>query len=108
VGIRMQLIQGAGRRDDRQRSERLAFLAAFLDDDAEPEVTADPEKWKGPRAGFHLHDVGVRDLAAMTIASMLGMGAKSYHSWRRADWTELIDDVKRALAEGAPDAGTVP
>jgi hypothetical protein len=52
--------------------------------------------------------VGVRDLAAMTIAGILGMSAKSYRSWGRADWTELIDDVKRALAEHAPDGGTVP
>jgi len=108
VGLRMELVNRLHHPGDRQRRERLVFLAAFLDDDAVPDVARDPEKWAGPRAGFHLGSVAVRDLAAMTIAWILGVGAEPARSWTRAEWNALGGEVKRALARAGLDAGTMP
>jgi hypothetical protein len=81
VAFRIELLRRLGGDGGAHRSERLAFLARFLDDDAVPDVTRYPEKWRGWWTGFGLRDVGVRDFAAMAIATILGMNTKHYRSW---------------------------
>jgi hypothetical protein len=97
VGLRMELV---GRLDhtslaDRQRRERLAFLAAFLDDDAVPDTSKEPRLWMGTRVGFFLPGVSVGDVAAKTIAAILGMPAAPKRDWTRADWDALRAEVKQ-------------
>jgi hypothetical protein len=103
VGLRMELV---GRLDliplvDHQRRQRLAFLAAFLDDDAVPDTSKEPKMWMGPRVCFFLPGISVGDVAARTIATILGMPAAPKPKWTRAEWDAFRADVK-ARPELAP------
>jgi hypothetical protein len=54
VGLRMEFLNPMNytHLGDRQRTQRLAFLAAFLDDAEAPDVAANPKMFEGPYAGF--------------------------------------------------------
>lgn len=108
LGLRMELINRLSYPGDRQLRERLTFLAAFLDDDAVPDITKDAEKWGGPRAAFTFRPIAVRDLAAMTIARLLDLPTKPQPSWTRTEWDALGVEVKRALAPTTPPAAARP
>jgi hypothetical protein len=72
VGLRLELLgtMTSTYLADRQKRERLAYLASFLDDAAVPDRSKNPTMWEGPRIGFNFPPLSVRDVAAMTIASI--------------------------------------
>ena len=96
VGLRMEFLNLL-HNDDRQRRQRLEFLAAFLNDAEAPNVTAHPEMFSGPHAGFMFRRLAVRDLAAMRIASFLGLPDRPDRDWTPQQWEQLRKKVKGAL-----------
>ena len=101
IGLRMELMRPMHYSyiGDQQRRERLAFLAAFLDDDEVRVTDSDPEFYKGPCAGFTFDRLSVRDLAATSIASMLRFPDEPKPDWTVDQWADLRAKVRRALAE---------
>lgn len=99
AGLRMEFLNPMDYAyfDDRQRPQRLDFLAAFLDDEAVREGVVDASKLEGPSAGFTLTRLEVRNLAAMEIGSILKIGGTPDASWTAAQWSELRGLVRKAL-----------
>lgn len=99
VGLRMEFLNHMhrGYAEDRQRKQRLAFLAVFLDDAEAPDVKANSEMFSGPHAGFAFARLSVRDLAAMTIASLLEMPDRPDRNWTPEQWEKLRVKVKQAI-----------
>jgi len=78
---------------DKNRQRRIAFLAAFLDDDElRPE-----SKQTGPYAAFTFPKITVRDFVTMEIASILNMKDSPDKFWTAEQWTGLREKVKEAL-----------
>ena len=99
VGLRMEFMNPMNYTylGDRNRRQRLQFLAAFLDDPAVPDRSANPEKFSGPHAGFTFERLSVQDLAAMKIASLLQMPDRPDRDWTPQQWKMLRKKVKEAL-----------
>jgi hypothetical protein len=110
VGLRMEMMSRMDycmREGNRQR--RLAFLAAFLDDDAVrrmpddvgklTSMTDDVGKFTGPCAGFAIPHLAVRDFAAVKLASLLDMEERADEFWTDAQWDALRQRVRERLAE---------
>ena len=68
VGLRMELIGGMTRREDRKK-QQLAFLSAFLDDAEVRDVAANPKMFSGLYAASNFPNLTVRDFAAMDCNS---------------------------------------
>jgi hypothetical protein len=101
VGLRMQFMNPMNYSyvGDRQRQQRLKFLAAFLDDAEAPDVKAKPEMFSGPHAGFTFRRLSVQDLAAMQIASILEMPDHPDRDWTPEQWEALRKKVKEAIKQ---------
>lgn len=99
VGLRMEFMNWMSYSflEGRLRQQRLEFLAAFLDDAEAPDVKANPEMFSGPYAGFTFTRLTVQDLAAMEIASILGMPDQPDRNWTPEQWEKLRTQVKQAL-----------
>jgi hypothetical protein len=99
VGLRMEFLNPMNYAylGDRHRQQRLDFLAAFLGDAEAPDVKANAKMFEGPHAGFTFNRLEVRDLAAMRIASILGMPDSPDMEWTAEQWQELRDRVRKAL-----------
>ena len=96
VGLRMEFMNPMNYTyvGDRQRLQRLDFLASFLDDAEAPDLTANPKMFDGPYAGFTFLRLEVRDLAAMEIASILGMPDQPDRTWTPEQWKKLRNQVR--------------
>jgi hypothetical protein len=99
VGLRMQLLEPMGYAyiGQRQRAQRIAFLADFLDDATVRDAAKDPRLFTGPYAGFTLGRIRVQDLAALRLAGILGIAAAPDAKWTRARWDALRTQVRAAL-----------
>jgi hypothetical protein len=99
VGLRMEFMNPMNytHLGDRQRAQRLAFLAAFLEDAEAPDVAANPKMFEGPHAGFTFSRLEVRDLAAMKIASLLDMPDHPDRNWTVDQWKDLRKRVRERL-----------
>jgi hypothetical protein len=99
VGLRMEFMNPMdySHLGDGHRQQRLDFLATFLDDTEAPDVKAKPEMFEGPHAGFAFARLTVQDLAAMQIASILGMPDRPDRDWTPEQWDKLRTQVKQAL-----------
>jgi hypothetical protein len=97
VGLRMELLHTLSYSylADRQLHERLAFLSVFLDDGAVPDVSKDPALWEGPRAAFTFPPLAVRDVAAMTIGSLLRLPTVPREALTRREWDAFGAEVRR-------------
>jgi len=89
AGLRMAMMGPMyyGTIGDKNRGRRLAFLAAFLKDDA----------W-GTCPDLMIAESEVRDFAAMLIASILGLEDAPDEFWTDEQWTALREKVQKALA----------
>jgi hypothetical protein len=103
VGLRMEMMSQMTYTalGSTNRGRRLAFIAAFLQDDALREIPDSFErgKFEGPCAGFTILRLHVRDLAAMQIAAMLGLHESPDEFWTQSQWENLREKVQRKLAE---------
>lgn len=99
VGLRMEWLNPMNYSyvGNRQRPERLDFLAAFLDDATIRDGARDPGRFLGPYAGFTFPHLEVRNLAAMKIASILELEDEARPEWTPERWSELRAQVIRAL-----------
>src|ERR1700722_938248 len=99
VGLRMEFMNSMNYNyvGNRQRKQRLEFLAAFLDDADAPDVSANSKMFDGPHAGFTFKRLEVRDLAALKIASILGMPDRPDMNWTPEQWNKLRNQVKERL-----------
>jgi hypothetical protein len=99
VGLRMEFLNPMNytRLGDDRRTQRLAFLAAFLDDAEAPDMAANPKMFEGTRAGFMFKRLEVRNLAAMEIASILKLPDRPDMTWTPDKWKELRNRVKEQL-----------
>ncbi len=84
---------------ERQRQQRLAFLAAFLDDQTERDRKSDQKLYSGPCAGFEFDRITVRDFAAFEIAHILKAPEVRTEEWTPEKWAQLRQKVKVALAQ---------
>lgn len=83
--------------EGKQRTERIACLAAFLDDAEVYDVEASGQS--GPHAAFAYKRIAVRDFAAAQLASLLGLPARGGADWSEELWARLRSDVREALAK---------
>ena len=101
VGLRMEMINPMdycyiGKKN---LARRLAFLSAFLDDNAVREMSGEKGQFEGPCAGFTIPRLAVRDLAAMKLASLLGMKETPDEFWTNDQWADLRRKVKEQLKD---------
>jgi hypothetical protein len=101
VGLRMEMLNPLDYAyiGEKNRSRRLAILAAFLNDDSERRMSADPDKFEGPCAAFTFPQIEVRNYVAMQIASILEIPARPRERWTAARWADFRNTVQLRLAE---------
>ncbi len=82
-----------------QKVQRLAFLAAFLDDSALRVLPkgAEEGKFSGPCAAFTFPRLRVCDFAAMQAASILDLPDRPDKKWTAAQWDGLRSKIQAAL-----------
>lgn len=99
IGLRLELIGAVAKaeRDGGPHPERLAFLRAFLDDHAMPDLSQNPRMWLGGRVCSTYPPLEVRDVAAMTIGSLLKLETVPKPAWARAEWDAFQLEVARRL-----------
>lgn len=99
VGHRMEIIDvmSYGVVEKLQRPQRIAFLRNFLDDRSVRDVRDNPAAYEGPCAGFTFDRLAVRDLAAQTLATILGVPFDPDPAWTEPDWAALRQRVQAAL-----------
>lgn len=97
IGLRMQYLEPFAYRylEDRQRRERLACLAAFLDDEEVYDVAASGQQ--GPHAAFTFSQLAMRDFAAHQLAMMFRYDAIGGPKSTATEWAELRERVRRSL-----------
>lgn len=83
--------------DAKQRTERMACLAALLDDAEVYDVEGSGQT--GPHAAFVHKRLAMRDFAAGLLAAMLGLGTRGGADWTEEQWARLRSDVREALAK---------
>lgn len=101
VGLRMEMLNPLNYTYIREKNLelRLAFLAAFLDDEEVRDVSKDAGKFDGPHAGFTIARLAVRDLAAQKLASLLNLNESPDEFWLPEHWQALRDKVRAKLTE---------
>jgi hypothetical protein len=99
VGLRMEYLSPFTYTylGNRQRHQRIACLAAFLDDEERYDVAASGQD--GPHAAFVHRQLTMRDYAASKLAALLGLARHGGPDWNSEQWTALRDDVRQALAK---------
>lgn len=104
IGLRMEMMNPLNNTyiGNKNRSHRLAFLSAFLDDQGSREMSGD-KRFDGPCAGFTFDRLSVRDLAAMKIASILRIAGDPDGSWDTGQWAEYRQKVKASLQKVGTD-----
>ncbi|MBL8735018.1 MAG: hypothetical protein JNL12_01195 [Planctomycetes bacterium] len=91
---------------DRQRTERLACLASFLDDSEVYDVAASGQE--GPHAAFTFRTLAMRDFAARQLAILLQFEQVGAPDWPEALWADLRTKVRQALRDAGIAAMQVP
>ncbi len=84
---------------DKNLNRRIAFLSAFLDDQAIRTMSGDRSQFEGPCAGFTIRRLAVRDFAAMKLASLLAMNEAPDEVWTDTQWEALRRKVTEVLAK---------
>src|SRR5258708_7942798 len=88
VGLRLEMLEPLDYAyiGEKNRTRRLAILAAFLDDLSQRNMSTEPEKYEGPCAAFTFPEIEVRNFAAMQIASILETEDEPDKFWTAAQW----------------------
>ena len=108
VGLRMQYMQPFTYTylGDRQRHQRIACLAAFLDDDERYDVAASGQN--GPHAAFVYRQLTMRDYAASKLAALLELDRHGAPEWNSEQWAALRADVRLALTKAGIEPMQLP
>jgi Trp operon repressor len=96
VGLRMELMNPMCYTyiGQRQRKQRLEFVAAFLDDATVRDDKSNPALFDGPYAAFTFPKIEVRNFAAMQIACILHLPEEPKPEWTSKQWTALREKVR--------------
>ena len=96
VGLRMQVLGNINylQSTATQRPLRLAFLAAFLDDDSLRDIATNPKMFNGIYAGYPFPRLEVRNFAAMQILSLVGTRADFNVEWTAAKWATFRERMR--------------
>jgi hypothetical protein len=101
VALRVEYLENAGLVEDAEkevcRKERLAFLAAFLEDTAVRDVARHVTWVRFFAAGSDFSRLEVRNFAAMWIAGMLKLPEEAKPDWGEAQWARLRGKVREEL-----------
>jgi hypothetical protein len=101
VGLRMEMMEPMTYAyiGQTNRSRRLAFLAAFINDEGLREMPDDREgsKFTGPCAAFTFKRISVQDFAARQIASILQLPDHPDEFWPPSKWKTLRAKVRTKL-----------
>lgn len=99
VGLRLELMNPLNYSyvGDGLRTQRLACLAQFLDD--QTIRIARGGKYAGPGAAFTFPEISVRDFAAKQIGSILGVAGHPDKGWSSARWAEYRVTVGAGLTK---------
>ncbi|MCU0865324.1 MAG: hypothetical protein MUC36_16195 [Planctomycetes bacterium] len=108
VGLRMEYMGMFTYRyvGDRQRRQRIACLAAFLDDEESYDVAASGQT--GPHAAFTFRQLTMRDFAASKLAALLGLDRHGAPEWNSEQWAALRAEVRLALAKSGIEPMQLP
>ena len=92
VGLRMEMMNPLGYSyiGEKNRGRRLAFAAAFLEDESVRVMDGERGKFEGPCAAFTIPKIAVRDFAAMKIASIFRMSERPDEFWNLATRAALV------------------
>lgn len=101
VGLRMEMMNPLNYSyiGSKNLDRRLAFLSAFLDDQAVRTIPTNEGQFGGPCAGFTIPRLSVQNFAAIKLASLLGMEDSPDEFWTDSQWSDLRHSVKEQLAE---------
>jgi hypothetical protein len=107
VGLRMEILQRAAGEPEEGplREERLAFLAAFLDDATLRATPSDPKRYEGFPAGHEYPWLEVRNFAALQLAALLKLPEKPKPGCKPEEWAALRAKVRQALRQERARAG---
>ena len=108
IGLRVQTLGNVGffPSGDKHRARRIAFLAAFLDDEAVRDASSDPKAYAFPSAASEFARIAVRDFAAVQIATILGFNDAPDRDWDAGQWAKLREKVRLKLSdERLPNLG---
>jgi len=108
-GVQLQILNNIGffPYGDKHRTQRLAFLAAFLDEQTVRDQSSAPEKYFGPSAASEFPKITVRDFAAMEIAEIIRLDDSPDPKWDAGQWAKFREKVRRKLAdERVPKLGS--
>jgi hypothetical protein len=82
------------------RTLRLAFLAEYLTDDAVRDVNSDFNRFRYSWVvGRDFPQLEVRNFSAMRLAVLLGLDVEPEKEWSAAQWAELREKVRAAVAK---------
>jgi hypothetical protein len=82
---------------DHASNKYLAFLAAFLDDEMERDITPSAGEYRFPKEQFPVISVG--NLAVKVLAQLLKVKPSPEPGWTPAQWSTLRDQVRERLKE---------
>lgn len=105
VGLRMEMMNPLDYSyiKDKNKARRIAFLAAFLNDENLRDLSSDSKRFDGPCAAFTIPKITVRNFAAMQIASILELPDLPDEFWTAAQWDGLrVKVTERLTAEKIP------
>jgi hypothetical protein len=102
VGLRLQLLVPLSYcccGPNRQPRQSLELLASFLTDAELRDTATDPKRFDGPCAAFTFPRLAMRDLAAMSIASMLNARVDLFpnKTWKPAEWDHYRQQITTAM-----------
>ncbi|MFN0056134.1 MAG: hypothetical protein ACKV0T_28640 [Planctomycetales bacterium] len=107
--LRMLLIESVNRWHNadpqQQLPKRFAFLIAFLDDRTKRVFADSAEKFERPSAGDDFPELEIRNLAAESLASLLGFDDDPKPDWTLEQWTDLRDRVRRKASRALDPGG---
>ena len=94
---------------DRQRQQRLDFLASFLDDAEAPDVKANPKMFDGPYAGFTFHRLdGNRRAKGTHIGDKMGPPGVRNGGFSRAGGGAITEGGRSPTGVMAPPPAAPP
>lgn len=99
VELRMEIIKpmNSPHISGKNKTSRIAFLAAFLNDSGSRKLGSISKRWDGVHTGFPYHTLSVQNFAALQIASLLDVSGKPSDLWKPAHWQTYRFRVKAAL-----------
>ncbi len=101
VGLRMELIHETSSIDvdAPTRTQLLAFLTAFLDDETSRDLKSDKKLYQGPCAGFQFPHLSVQNLAAIELAEVFNVPDEPEPDWRPEEWKAFRAKVRAAMEQ---------